>query len=65
MNELTREQYQRQWESLNAAVNPKPSAEQRTKMLDGYQRERQARIRTQRMLKELNAGLMKEIMAGK
>lgn len=65
MNELTREQYQRQWESLNAAVNPKPPESIRQQRLAEYKRQREARVRTQRMLKELNAGLMKEIMAGK
>lgn len=29
MKELTREQYQRQWESLSAIVNPKPPEEER------------------------------------
>ncbi|MED4718280.1 hypothetical protein, partial [Bacillus badius] len=62
MNELTREQYQRQWESLNAAVNPKPSEFIRQQRLADYERQREARTRTQRMLKELNAGLIKEIM---
>ncbi|MED4718640.1 hypothetical protein, partial [Bacillus badius] len=62
MNELTREQYQRQWESLNAAVNPKPSATQRESILAEYKRKREAQARVQRMLKELNAGLIKEIM---
>ncbi|MEK4030831.1 hypothetical protein MKZ02_20135 [Pseudobacillus sp. FSL P4-0506] len=64
-NELTRDQYQRQWESLNASVNPKPSEEERQRRLTEYRRSQKARVRTLKMMKELNTDLIKEIIAGK
>lgn len=63
--ELTRDQYQRQLKSLNAVVNPKPSKAERQRRLAEYRRRQKARVRTLKMMKELNTDLIKEIMTGK
>lgn len=62
---ISREEYEKQLKSWIQKENPKPTWEERERLLAEYERPKKARIRTQRMLKELNAGLMKEIMAGK
>lgn len=58
---LTPEKYQKQWESLNSLVNPKPPPEEVQRILEEKQRERKASIRVKQMFKNLNRNLIKEI----
>lgn len=56
MNGLSREEYLKRLKELSAIVNPKPSKKERDKYLEDIQRQREARKRTQRLMKELKDG---------
>jgi len=62
---INREEYEEQLKSWIQEQNPKPTWEERERLLAEYERPKKARVRTLKMMKELNTDLIKEIMAGK